>query len=360
MTDICIQRPRRHIWFTTLIYFAVAESGDGVDAALTLAASRYAILVVSKYKLKERASMGEVSIIGVDLAKNVFQVHGAAADGSVLFRKKLSRPQFAQFMVDQSPCLVAMEACAGAHHWAREMSRYGHEVRLIAPHYVKPFLKRQKNDVADAEAIVEAALRSHLYEFGHVAPEGIGYLPRLAKVVDDPDSDVPELARDICRMLLEQIAQLTARIDALKARIAAMSQEADLPRQLQTMPGVGPITALAVETFAPPMEQFRRGRDFAAWLGPVLRQHSSGGKQKLGKTSKMGQRDIRRLLVIGATAVIRWASRRGAPKGSWLARMLERKPVPVAATALANKMARGIWAMLTRGESYRGPVLIGA
>jgi transposase/transposase InsO family protein len=264
--------------------------------------------------------------------------------------------------------------------------------------YVKPFIKRQKNDAADAEAIVEAAqrptmrfvepksadqqaravafrtreqlvkqrteavnaLRSYLYEFGHVAPEGIGYLPRLAKVVDDPDADIPDLAREICRMLLEQIAQLTDRINALKARIAAMSNEADMPRQLQTMPGVGPITALAVETFAPPMEQFRRGRDFAAWLGLVPRQHSTGGKQKLGKTSKMGQRDIRRLLVIGATAVIRRASRRGAPKGSWLARMLERKPVPVVAVALANKMARGIWAMLTRGETYRGPVLIGA
>lgn len=204
------------------------------------------------------------------------------------------------------------------------------------------------------------AMRSHLYEFGHVAPEGIGYLPRLARVVDDPGTDEPELAREICRTLLEQIAQLTARIDALKARIAAMSQEADLPRQLQTDPGVGPITALGVETFAPPMEQFRHGRDFAAWLGLVPRQHSSGGKHKLGKTSKMGQRDVRRPLVIGATAVIRWATRRGAPKGSWLARMLERKPVPVVATTLANTMARGTWAMLTRGESYRGPVLIGA
>lgn len=266
------------------------------------------------------------------------------------------------------------------------------------PHYVKPFLKRQKNDVADAEAIVEAAmrptmrfvepksadqqaravafrtreqlvkqrteavnaLRSHLYEFGYIAPVGIGYVPRLARVVEDPDSGIPDLARDICRMLLEQIAQLTDRITALKSKIAAMSNEAAMPRRLQTMPGIGPITALAVETFAPPMEQFRRGRDFAAWLGLVPRQHSSGGKQKLGKTSKMRQRDIRRLLVTGATAVIRWASRRGAPAGSWLARMLSRKPVPVVAVALANKMARGIWAMLSRDESYRGPVLIGA
>src|SRR6056297_708556 len=342
--------------------------------------------------------MRKATIIGVDLAKNVLQVHGAAADGSVLFRKKLSRPQFTRFMEEQPPCRVAMEACASAHHWAREMTRHGHEVRLIAPYYVKPFIKRQKNDAADAEAIVEAALRptmrfvepktadqqaraiafrtreqlvkqrtetvnalrSHLYEFGHVAPTGIGFVPRLARVVEDPDTDMPELARDICRMLIEQIGHLTDRLKDLKARIEAMSDEAEMPRRLRTMPGVGPITALAVETFAPPMEKFRRGRDFAAWLGLVPRQHSTGGKQKLGKTSKMGQRDIRRLLVIGATAVIRWDSRRRAPKGSWLARMLERKPIPVVAVALANKMARGIWAMLTRGESYRGPVLIGA
>jgi transposase len=202
-------------------------------------------------------------------------------------------------MAEQPPCLVAMEACASAHHWAREMSRHGHEVRLIAPHYVKPFIKRQKNDAADAEAIVEAALRptmrfvepktqeqqaravafrtreqlvkqrteavnalrSHLYEFGHVAPVGIGYVPRLERVIADPDADIPDLAREICRMLLDQINQLTDRMDALKARIAALSNEAEMPRQLQTMPGVGPITALAVETFAPPMEQVRRGRD---------------------------------------------------------------------------------------------------
>ena len=341
--------------------------------------------------------MKKVTIIGVDLAKNVFQLHGAAADGSVVFRKKLSRLQFARFMAGHRPCAVAMEACAGSHHWARELAQQGHRVRLIAPHYVKSFIKRQKNDAADAEAIVEAALRptmrfvepktadqqaraiafrtreqlvkqrteaenalrSHLYEFGHIAPEGIGHVSRLADVLEDPDAGIPDLARAICRMLLEQIAHLTARVNALKAKIADMSNAAATPRRLQTMPGVGPITALAVETFAPQMEQFRRGRDFAAWLGLVPRQHSTGGKQQLGKTSKMGQRDIRRLLITGA-AVIRWASRRGTPSGSWLARMLARKPRMVVAVALANKMARGIWAMLTRQQDYRGPKLIGA
>src|SRR6056297_3716985 len=205
--------------------------------------------------------MRKATIIGVDLAKNVLQVHGAAADGSVLFREKLSRPQFARFMAEQPPCRVAMEVCASAHHWAREMSPHGHEVRLIAPHYVKPFIKRQKNDAADAEAIVEAALRptmrfvepksadqqaravafrtreqlvkqrteavnalrSHLYEFGHIAPEGIGFVPRLVRVIEDSDTEIPALARDICRMLLDQIAHLTDRVNALKARIVALS-----------------------------------------------------------------------------------------------------------------------------------------
>jgi transposase len=166
---------------------------------------------------------------------------------------------------------------------------------------------------------------------------------------------LPPLAREICRELLDQIVHLTARINALKKRIDAIAKEGVTSRRLQTMPGVGPISALAVETFAPPMEQFKRGRDFAAWLGLVPRQASTGGKQKLGKTSKMGQRDIRRLLITGAMAVIRWALRHGAQRNPWLARLLERKPPMLAASALANKMARGIWAMLTRGEDYRGP-----
>jgi transposase len=198
------------------------------------------------------------------------------------------------------------------------------------------------------------ALRSHLYEFGYIAPEGIGYLPRLGAVIEDAKSDLPPLAREICRELLDQIAHLTGRINAMKKRIDAIAREGETSHRLQTMPGVGPISALAVETFAPPMQQFKRGRDFAAWLGLVPRQASTGGKQKLGKTSKMGQRDIRRLLITGAMAVIRWALRHGAPSNPWLARMLERKPPMVAASALANKMARGIWAMMLRGEDYRG------
>jgi transposase len=340
----------------------------------------------------------KVTIIGIDLAKNVFQLHGATSDGTVVFRKKLSRPLFHRFMSEHPGCVVAMEACGGAHYWAREMDRLGHEARLIAPRYVKPFIKRQKNDAADAEAIVEAALRptmrfvepksaeqqaraivfrtreqfvnqrteainalrSHLYEFGYIAPQGIGHLRRLQEVIEDEGTELPRLARDLCRELLDQIAQLTVRIEALKKTIDTMSKEAEISRRLQTMPGVGPIGALAVETFAPPLEQFKRGRDFAAWLGLVPRQNSTGGKQRLGKTSKMGQRDIRRLLISGAMAVVRWASRKGAPEGSWLARMLARKPPMLVAVALANKMARGIWAMLTKQENYRNPVPMNA
>jgi transposase len=338
-----------------------------------------------------------VTIIGVDLAKNVFQLHGATTDGSVAFRKKLSRPQFHKFMTGQPGCLVVMEACGGAHYWAREMVRLGHEVKLIAPRYVKPFVKRHKNDAADAEAIVEAAqrptmrfvdvkteeqqaraiifrtreqlvnqrtelvnsLRAHLYEFGYIAPQGICHLKRLEEIVTDERTELPETVREICRGLIEQIGQLASRVDELKKQIDALAKQAEASRRLQTMPGVGPILALAIETFTPPMDSFKRGRDFAAWLGLVPLQKSTGGKQRLGKMSKMGQRDIRRLLIIGAmsavTAVSRKGAMKGAPAGSWLARMMARKPRMLVAIALANKMARGIWAMLTKGEDYRNP-----
>lgn len=268
--------------------------------------------------------MEKVIIIGVDLAKNVIQLHGAAADGSVVFRKKLSRPQFYRFMSGQPACIVTMEACGGSHYWAREMARLGHQPRLIAPRYVKPFIERQKNDAADAEAIVEAAqrptmrfveakteeqqsraiafrtreqlvnqrtelvnaLRAHLYEFGYVAPQGIGQLHRLAEVVDDESVELPDLVRAICRDLLDHIGQLTVRIDALEKKIAVLSRQAETSRRLQTMPGVGPISALAIETFAPPMETFKCGRSFATWLGLVPLQKSTGGKQRLGKTAR--------------------------------------------------------------------------
>jgi transposase len=337
--------------------------------------------------------MEKVSIIGLDLAKRSFQAHGALADGGVGFRKKLSREKVLAFFAEQPRCVVAMEACGSAHHWGRAIRDLGHNVRLIPPAYVKPFVKRQKSDAADAEAIAEAAsrptmrfvavkaeeqqaramlfrtrdllvrqrtqlinaLRGHLSEHGVVVPQGPANLKVLEEAVEDQTTSLPLLVVELARVFLDLIEGLSKKISELEKATAHEAARGETTRRLQTMPGVGPITALAIETFAPPMDVFKRGRDFAAWLGLVPRQHSTGGKQVLGKISKMGQRDIRRLLIIGAMAVVRAALRKGAPKGSWLQRMLARKPKMLVAIALANKMARSIWAMLAKGEDFRVP-----
>jgi len=332
-------------------------------------------------------------MIGVDLAKSVFQLHAASTTGQLLFRKKLSRATFAKFMKGHPPATVVMEACGSAHYWARELVRHGHEVKLIPAQYVRPFVKRQKNDAADAEAIVIAAqrpemrfvepktteqqsramlfrararlvrqrielvnmLRAFLYELGHVVPQGIHHLPRIAAIVSDLDNDLPAIARMECHDLVEQIEAMTGRIATSDRRIKALAGQADIARRLQTMPGVGPLTALAVEAFAPPMENFQCGRDFAAWLGLVPKQHSSGGKERLGRVSKAGQSDIRQLLIMGAMSRLNWMGRKSIAETAWLTRMLARKPRMLVAIALANKMARMIWAMLTKQEDYRTP-----
>lgn len=342
--------------------------------------------------------MTKTSIIGLDLAKRVFQAHGACADGGVAFRKKLSREKVLAFLAQQPRCVVAMEACGSAHYWGRAIRDLGHEVRLIPPLYVKPFVKRQKNDAAGAEAIAEAAsrptmrfvavktgeqqaramlfrtrdllvrqrtqlinaLRGHLAEHGIVAPQGPANVKTLEQAIEDETTSLPLLVTELARLYLEQIGHLSRKIEALGTAISREAAGGALTRRLQTLPGAGPVTAMAIETFAPPMEVFQRGRDFAAWLGLVPVQRSTGGKRVLGKTSKMGQRDIRRLLIGGAMAVVRWACRKGAPEGSWLHRMLGRKPRMLAAIALANKMARSVWAMLTKGEDFRVPVAAAA
>ncbi len=342
--------------------------------------------------------MDHVTIIGLDLAKRVFQVHGAGADGSVAFRKKLSRSQVLAFFAQTPPCIVAMEACASAHEWGRAIRDLGHEVRLVPPNYVKPFIKRQKNDAADAEAIAEAALRptmrfvaikselqqaramafktrdllvrqrtqlinalrGHLAEHGVVAPQGATNIKVLADAIADVEHSLDPLVVELGHLYFAQIEQLNSRIADLERRLAQEAKQAKTTFRLMTMPGIGPVTAMAIETFAPPMETFKRGRDFAAWLGLVPRQFSTGGKQVLRRVSKMGQRDIRRLLIIGAMTVIRWAGRKGAPAGSWLARMLDRKPRLVVAIALANKMARAAWAMLTKQEDFKNSVTAAA
>lgn len=333
------------------------------------------------------------TMIGVDLAKSVFQVHGASAAGQVQFRKKLTRFQFQRFMAGREPCVVVMEACGGSHYWAREMKRLGHEVKLIAPRYVKPFLKRHKNDAADAEAIVEAAqrpgmrfvevktedqqarailfrtreqlvrqrtdlvnaLRAHLYEFGYIVPQGIGHQGRLEEILDDRNSELPDLVREVGRALLKQIEGKNDAIVRMDQKMRHLAGQSDSARRLQTIPGVGPVTALAVEAFAPSLQAFRCGRDFAAWLGLVPKQHSFGGKQRLGRMSKAGQRDIRRLLIIGAMSRLNWLGRKSIAEGSWLDRLVRRKPRMLVAVALANKMARTIWAMVTKQQDYRDP-----
>lgn len=338
------------------------------------------------------------TMIGVDLAKSVYQIHGASMTGEVKFRKKLTRPQFLRFMSEQAPAVVVMEACGGAHHWSRVMEDLGHGVKLIAPQYVRPFVKRQKNDAADAEAIVIAAqrpemrfvepkteeqqaraalfrsrerlvkqrtelinaLRGVLYEHGHSFPTGARNLRRIQTLLCDTENGLHPLVLEDCRDLVEQITEKTTRIEARTRKASTLSAQAETTRRLQTIPGVGPLTALAVETFAPPMESFKSGRDFAAWLGIVPRQHSSGGRQRLGKISKAGQGDIRRLLIMGAMTRLTPRGRLGIRPGSWLARMLERKPKMLVAIALANKMARQIWALLTKQEDYQEPAQMAA
>lgn len=342
--------------------------------------------------------MVEASIIGVDLAKNVFQAHGAAADGSVAFRRKLSRQQVLKFFAAQPRCTVAMEACASAHHWGRAIAALGHDVKLIPPAYVKPFVKRQKNDMADAEAIAEAAarptmrfvavkseaqqamamayrtrdllvrqrtqtidaLRGHLAEYGVVAPTGVAHLGRLAAVVEGEEGTLPEPVAALARVLLDQIAAPSTQVDALEKQLRHRAATDETVRRLMTIPGVGAISATALTTFAPPPETFAKGRDFAAWVGLTPRQHSSGGKERLGRTTKMGQRDIRRLPIVGAVATVRRAARKGAPEGSWLARMLARKPRMLVAVALADRMARVAWALMRKGEDCRDPATAAA
>lgn len=339
--------------------------------------------------------MSEVSTIGLDIAKNVFHAHGVDERGRSLFSRKISRTKLLDFFAGQPRCVVALEACGGAHHWARELRDMGHDVRLIPPAYVKPFVKRHKNDAIDAEAICEAAqrpnmrfvaikgeeqqasgmifrtrdllvrqrtqminaIRGHLTEYGWVAPKGPSHVAMLGDLLEDEmAASVPESARAMFRLMLSLLEELDGKIQDLDREIARRAREDAVARRLMTIPGVGPITATAIAALAPPAETFAKGRDFAAWLGLAPLQRSTGGKQKLGAISKMGERTLRRLLIIGSSAVVLQASKRGAPKGSWLEQMLGRKPRMLVTVALANKTARIVWALLTRQEDYKAPV----
>lgn len=330
--------------------------------------------------------MEQPTTIGIDLAKNVFQLHGVDVSGGAILKRKLRRGQVLEFFARRDPCLVGMEACAGAHFWARELTALGHEVRIMPPSYVKPYVKRGKTDAADAEAICEAVtrptmrfvpvksaerqaallnhktrdflvrqrtqlvntIRAHLSEFGIVVAKGIHNVDRLLEAA----KDLPEAARPAVDMLADQLRETREKIDDLTARIEAAQKTDPLARRLATIPGLGAITASAIAATTPEVGNFRTARDYAAWLGLTPQPHSSGGKERLGRISKAGNRYLRRLLYLGAMAQIS-ARRCRRPGDDWLWRMLERKPVKVVAVALANRMAPVVWALIRTGESYR-------
>ncbi len=338
----------------------------------------------------------QVTTIGLDLAKSVFQVHGVDAAGRVVVAKPLRRGQMAKFFADLRPCLIGMEACATRHHWARELRKHGHDVRLLPPAYVKPYVRRGKNDAADAAAICEAvtrpsmrfvpvktieqqsalmahrardllirqrtqtlnALRGHLAELGLIAAqgrEGMATLVGIVRTETEGGQALPAAVRAALSPLVAQLEALQQQIAALDKVIRRQHRADEASRRLETIPGIGVIGATAIAATITDPRAFRSGRDLAAWIGLVPRQNSSGGKERLGGISKQGDRYLRKLLVGGAAAVVQQA-RRHPDKHPWLMELLARRPAKVAIVALANKMARVAWAVLARGETYRAPV----
>lgn len=338
--------------------------------------------------------MKEVSTIGFDLAKNVFQVHGVDASGETVLRRQLRRRQVIPFFRDLAPCLIGLEACATSHHWARTLQALGHEVRIMPATYVKAYVKRNKNDAADAQAICEAvtrptmrfvavktaeqqslmmlhrtrsllvrqhtmivnAIRAHLAEFGITAPVGRRGMAALLSVISDRQDDrLPAAARLCLESLVVALTTVEREVASNERCIHAWHRSSETSRRLETIPGIGPIIATALVASVSDPSLFKSGRELAAWIGLVPKQNSSGGKERLGRISKQGDPYLRWLLVAGAMSVIRQGRKTGFANNPWLADLMQRKPTKVAAVALANKNARTAWAVLMSGEAYRRP-----
>ena len=333
-----------------------------------------------------------ITTIGVDLAKNVLQIHGVDERGKAVLRKPLKRTQVLEFFVNLPPCLIGMEACGSAHFWARKLMELGHTVKLMAPQFVKPYVKTNKNDAADAEAICEAVtrptmrfvpiknaeqqallglhrarqgfvyartaqanqIRGLLAEFGLVIPKGIHCVTeKMPEILEDAENSLPGISRELFSRLFEHFRELDRQVKELQAQIQAWHREDAKSQRLQAIPGIGPLTASALVASVGDASAFENGRQFAAWLGLVPRQHSSGGKEHLLGISKRGDTYLRTLLIHGARSVLRHLERHADQADGWLARLAARRNPNIAAVALANKNARTVWALLTHGRDYQ-------
>jgi transposase len=333
----------------------------------------------------------QITTIGIDLAKTVFQVHGVDGSGKTVLRKQIKRDQMAPFFANLPACLVGMEACGSAHHWARKISEFGHTVRLMAPQFVKPYVKSNKNDAADAEAICEAVarpnmrfvpvksveqqsvlslhrvrqgfvkartaqanqIRSLLGEFGIVMPQGITNVrKRVPELIENASNELPAAFRNLVDRLLGHLRELDCQVDELEAQIKAWHRSSELSLKLEKIPGIGPLGASALVASIADARSFDNGRQVSAWLGLVPRQHSSGGKPTLLGMSKRGDTYLRTLLVHGARSAI-LAAQRKTSINPWLANLLHRRNPNIAAVALANKNARTVWALLAHDREFR-------